>query len=160
MEINYPSGENAPKIPPLKFGPWMIPVVVVFLAFAAAGTIFYQVGPDEVGVVQRFGRYVRTTQPGLRIKIPFGVETAKNVKVTHVFKEEFGFRTVGIGGGRSTYAGRQGAGYDSRRTALQQRMIAGSGQPFLEESLMLTGDLNVAVVEWIVQYTIKDPRSE
>ena len=155
MEINYPGGDSVPKLPPLKAGPWVIPVVLVFLAFAAAGTIFYQVGPDEVGVVQRFGKYVRTTQPGLQLKLPFGIETAKLVKVTHVFKEEFGFRTVTTGV-RSVYAGRESSGYD-RRATLFKGMGAGGGQPFLEESMMLTGDLNVAVVEWIVQYTVKDP---
>jgi membrane protease subunit HflK len=99
-------------------------------------------------VVQRFGRYLRTANPGLHMKLPLGIETVQNVKVTHVFKEEFGFRTVAAGV-RSMFIGRED---ESRRTSRFP-----GGDSFLEESLMLTGDLNVAVVEWIVQYTVKDP---
>jgi len=95
----------------------------------------YSVGPDEQGVVQRFGKYVRTTNSGLHMKFPFGIETAKKVKVKYIFKEEFGFRTVKAGV-RSVY----------------------SPNKYLGESLMLTGDLNLAVVEWIVQYKIKDAK--
>ncbi len=95
---------------------------------------FYTVDADEVGVIQRFGQYIRTTEPGLHLKAPLGVETVKKVKVQRVFKEEFGFRTL-QGGVQTQY----------------------STQSFLDESLMLTGDLNSAVVEWIVQYRIKDP---
>lgn len=156
MEINIPN-DGSHHIPPLKAGPWLVPLVLIFLALAAAGTMFYQVGPDEVGVVQRFGKYVRSTEPGLRIKLPFGVETVKKIKVTHVFKEEFGFRTVSSGV-RTVYAGRGQApaskNFPFRRGGNRANY---SGDPFLEESLMLTGDLNVAVVEWIVQYTVKDP---
>ena len=154
MEINYPN-EGLPKLPPLKFGPWVVPLIILFLAFTAAGTLFYQVGPDEVGVVQRFGKYVRTTDPGLRMKLPFGVETVKKVKVTHVYKEEFGFRTVQAGV-RTIYAGRDQ--YIPQGTMRMNREFKGGGaDPFLEESLMLTGDLNEAAVEWIVQFTVKDP---
>ena len=95
---------------------------------------FYTVDADEEGVIQRFGRYVRTTEPGLHFKVPFGVETLKKVKVQRVLKQEFGFRTIRAGV-RSQY----------------------SQQDYSGESLMLTGDLNSAVVEWIVQYKIKDP---
>jgi len=153
MEINLPD-DGSNKLPPIKFGPWVVPVAVLIAAFLAAGTIFYQVGPDEVGVVQRFGKYVRSTEPGLRLKLPFGVETVKNIKVTHVYKEEFGFRTVGPGV-RTVYAGRES--YPGQGGMRGSRQFRGGNDPFLEESLMLTGDLNVAIVEWIVQYTIKDP---
>ena len=98
-------------------------------------TSLYSVGPDEEGVVQRFGKYVRTTNPGLHMKFPFGIETVKKVKVKFIFKEEFGFRTVKAGV-RTVY----------------------SDKNFLSESLMLTGDLNLAVVEWIVQYQVKNAR--
>lgn len=152
MEIRYPN-EGMPKLPPLKWGPWVLPIFLLIFAFSAAGSFFYQIGPDEVGVVQRFGKYMRTTQPGLHIKLPFGIETVKNIRVTHVFKEEFGFRTVSPGV-RTIYEGRD-TYENSVRVGRQGR--SGSGDPFIEESLMLTGDLNVAVVEWIVQYTIKDP---
>jgi membrane protease subunit HflK len=95
---------------------------------------FYTVGADEVGVIQRFGEYRRTTDPGLHSKIPFGMETVKKVKVQRVFKEEFGFRTTQ-------------AGVNTQY----------SSKDFTDESLMLTGDLNSAVVDWIVQYRVKDP---
>ena len=93
----------------------------------------YQVQPEEVGVVLRFGRYVRTTDPGLRLKIPIA-EIVRKVPVQRQLKQEFGFRT-------------EEAGVVTRY----------STQRFLEESLMLTGDLNVAVVEWTVQYRVSDP---
>ncbi len=97
-------------------------------------TMFYTVEADEVAVVQRFGKYVRREEPGLRTKLPFGVETVRKVKVQRIFKAEFGFRTEEPG----------------VRTRFSQRSIA-------EESLMLTGDLNVAEVAWIVQFRIIDP---
>lgn len=95
---------------------------------------FYQVDADEVGVVQRFGKYVRTTDPGLHFKLPFGVETVRKPKIQKVFKEEFGYRTTSPGV-QTQYAKAE----------------------YSDESLMLTGDLNSADVEWIVQYKIKDP---
>lgn len=95
----------------------------------------YSVGTDEEGVVMRFGKYVRTTPPGLHLKLPFGIESLKKIRVKYVFKSEFGFRTLKAG----------------KRTVYSPRS-------FKEESLMLTGDLNLAVVEWIVQYRIKDAR--
>lgn len=137
---------DLPKLPRFNPGPLWAPILIAVFVFSALGSIFYQVDPAEVGVVQRFGRYVRQTQPGLHMKLPFGVETVKLVKVTHVFKEEFGFRTVSSGV-RSLYDDQ-----DNRR-----RIQTGVTDPYLEESLMLTGDLNMAIVEWIVQYTVKDP---
>ncbi|MFN3535678.1 MAG: protease modulator HflK, partial [Desulfatiglandales bacterium] len=95
----------------------------------------YTIGADETGVVQRFGKFVRLSPPGLNFKLPAGIESLKTVKTRYVFKEEFGFRTVEPGI-RTTYA-TKGA--------------------FEAESLMLTGDLNVAVVPWVVQYRIEDP---
>ena len=94
----------------------------------------YQIQPEEVGVVLRFGRYVRTTDPGLRAKFPFAEEVLK-VPVQRQLKQEFGFRTIDAGI-RTQYA--------------SERQFAG-------EAVMLTGDLNVAVVEWIVQYRVADP---
>ncbi len=95
---------------------------------------FYSIGADEVGVILRFGKYVRTTDPGLHLKIPFGIESVRKVKVKKVFKQEFGFRTLKAGI-KTQY----------------------SSKSYLEESIMLTGDLNVAEVEWIVQYKVKNP---
>ncbi len=153
MEMNDSREGAVPNLPQFKLTPSMIPIAVLIFLFAAAGTLFYQVGPDEVGVVQRFGKYMRTTQPGLQMKLPFGIESVRNVKVTHVFTEEFGFRTVDAGVhsvffGRDSYS--QGQSNGGRRSV-------NADNPLLKESLMLTGDLNVAMVEWIVQYTVKDP---
>ena len=108
-------------------------IVAGLVVLAALFSSFYSVGPDEVGVIRRFGRYSRTTNPGLHIKIPF-IEQVNNVKVKYIFKEEFGFRTTKAGV-ISQYSQRQ----------------------YFDESLMLTGDLNVLEVEWIVQFKIKDP---
>jgi membrane protease subunit HflK len=94
---------------------------------------FYQVQPEEVGVVVRFGRYIRTSEPGLRAKVPF-VEQVSRIPVQRQLKEEFGFRTVDAG----------------VRTRFSEA-------DFNAEAMMLTGDLNVAVVEWIVQYRVADP---
>ena len=114
-------------------GIWII--IIALILFYMGSSIFYTVGVDEVGVVQRFGKYARTTPPGLNFKLPRGIEKVTKVKARHVYKEEFGFRTLKAGV-RTRYA---------------------SGSAYLNESLMLTGDLNVAVVPWIVQYRIKDP---
>jgi membrane protease subunit HflK len=112
---------------------WII--IIGFLIFYLGASTFYTVGVDEVGVVQRFGKYSRTTSPGLNFKLPRGIEKVTKVKVRYVYKEEFGLRTIQAGV-RTRYA---------------------SGSAYLNESLMLTGDLNVAVVPWIVQYRVKDP---
>src|SRR5438128_4957286 len=110
--------------------------LVLLGLFILAFTSYYQNEADEVAVVQRFGKYVRTTEPGPHLKIPFGVETVTKVPVQRQLKEEFGFETVSADV-RSQF-----------RTSPEQA----------QESSMLTGDLNVAVVEWIVQYRIKDPK--
>ena len=89
----------------------------------------YTVGPDEVGVVQRFGKYDRTVQSGLNYHMPFPIETVKTPKVTEVKRIEVGFRTVGKN---------------------QYRTVE-------RESLMLTGDENIVDAELIVQYKIKEP---
>jgi len=107
--------------------------LLVVIGVIALVSLLYQVQPEEVGVVLRFGRYVRTTDPGLHAKLPF-VEEVRKVPVQRQLKLEFGFRT--------------------EEPAVRTRFAAGS---FDEESVMLTGDLNVAVVEWIVQYRVTDP---
>jgi membrane protease subunit HflK len=104
-------------------------LVVLILLFGSV----YQIEPEEVGVVLRFGRYVRTTDPGLRFKIPL-VESVSKVPVQRQLKREFGFRTV----------------EPDVRTRYSQ---AG----YRDESSMLSGDLNVAIVEWIVQFRVNDP---
>ncbi|MBU1995893.1 MAG: FtsH protease activity modulator HflK [Candidatus Omnitrophica bacterium] len=109
-------------------------ILVVMIALFFAATSFYSVEQDEVGVIRRFGKYNRTAQPGLNWKLPFNIEKLDKVKDKRVFKEEFGFRTLE-------------AGINSKY----------SKKSFDEESLMLTGDLNVLDVSWIVQFTIKEP---
>ncbi|NOZ25492.1 MAG: FtsH protease activity modulator HflK [Nitrospirae bacterium] len=95
---------------------------------------YFTVDTEEVGVVLRFGKFVRTVNPGLNFKMPFGIEKVYKVPVERQLKLELGFRTTKPGI-RTEY----------------------SSKKYQEESLMLTGDLNAAEVEWIVQYRIKDP---
>jgi membrane protease subunit HflK len=128
QEYRFPRGVYA-----LRKG-WIPAVVIVIVAMVFLRTSFYQVGADEVGVVKRFGKYVSTTQPGLHMKIPFGVDSVTKVPVQRVQKEEFGFRTA--------------------KPGVKTEYAPGKA---LDESLMLTGDLNSAVVEWIVQFRISDP---
>jgi modulator of FtsH protease HflK len=105
--------------------------LLIVAALATLWDGFYQVGPDEAGVVLRFGAYSRTTGPGLRLKLPFG-EAVTKVPVQRQLRQEFGFRTDPVTAIRATGA-------------------------FADEATMLTGDLNVALVEWIVQYRVSDP---
>src|SRR5690349_16355781 len=65
-----------------------------FLVLFGLVTSFYSIDQDEVGVIRQFGRYNRTTEPGLHFKIPLGIEKLDKVKVTRIFKEEFGFRSI------------------------------------------------------------------
>jgi membrane protease subunit HflK len=112
------------------------PLAVGVLALAAiALTSVYTVNQDEVGVIQRFGRYIETTPPGLNFKLPLGIDTVTKVNVKRVQSEEFGVSAV-----EPDFRARQRAAADDTTLAL-----------------MLTGDLNVAVVPWVVQYRIKDP---
>ncbi|OVE79298.1 HflK protein [bacterium I07] len=126
-------GDEIIELPDIKKN-WIYLAVIGAVTLWLITSVLYTVGADEVGVIKRFGEYTRTTDPGLHLKIPFSVETVTKVKVQRVFKEEFGFRTLQAGI-RTEY----------------------SGKDFSGESLMLTGDLNSAVVDWIVQYVVKDP---
>ena len=130
-------GDLVEKFKSVKFpgSPLLILLIVLIVLIFLGSSMFYTVGVDEVGVVQRFGKYVRIAQPGLNFKLPRGIEEVKKVRVRHIFKDEFGFRTLEAGV-RTRYA---------------------SGSAYLDESLMLTGDLNVAVVPWVTQYRINDP---
>ncbi len=109
--------------------------ILAALIVAAGYASVYTVAPEETGVIQRFGRYVRLTGPGLHFKLPFGIETVGKVKTGRNFQMEFGYRTVE-------------AGVRSRFTE----------RGFKEESLMLSGDLNVVDLQWTVQYKIGDPK--
>lgn len=109
-------------------------VILLIIVIIVLASGLYSVDADEVGMVTRFGKFVRKTPPGLHLKIPFGMESVTKVKVKKIFKEEFGFRTVQPGV-RTQYSARS----------------------YQDESLILTGDLNVADVQWSIQYRIKDP---
>lgn len=113
----------------------LIPILALAgVALFGLATSVYSIDSDEVGVVLRFGKVVRQEPPGLHVKAPLGIEEVRIVAIQHVYKEEFGFRTKSADV-RTTYE---------------------EGE-YLEESLMLTGDLNMVKVEWSVQYRIKDP---
>ena len=100
---------------------------------------FYTVEPDEEAVVLRFGKYTGLPKPpGLHFKIPFGVDKVIKVQSKRVLQEEFGFRTISPAKFRPNYSNYSNDNFDN-------------------ESLMLTGDLNVADVEWVVQFQISDP---
>lgn len=114
----------------------VLAIVLGVVAVVVMAGSYYQIEPDEVGLVTRFGRFVRTTNPGPHAKIPFGIEKVQKVPVERQLKQEFGFRTL--------RGGAQGGGFQKDEKALA-------------ESVMLTGDLNVATVEWIVQYKVADP---
>lgn len=111
-------------------------VILGVLILLCLATSFYTVEADEIAVVLMFGKSVRQTEPGLHFKLPLGIERAINVPVRKVFKQEFGFRTLKAGVRTQ---------YDTRE--------------YSEESLLLSGDLNIADVEWVVQYKIKDPKA-
>jgi membrane protease subunit HflK len=108
--------------------------IIGFVVLILLAGSFYQVAPDEMGVILRLGKYVRSTDPGLHFKLPLGLEALTKVPVQRQLKLEFGFRTVRAG-------------------VNTQYAIPPDAQA---EAIMLTGDLNVVVVEWIVQYKIKD----
>jgi len=119
-----------------KFSGVFIIIIVLSLLFFGKSMI-YQVDTEEVGVVQQFGRFDRITKPGLRFKLPAGIEKVTKVPIAKVHKEEFGFRAV------------QGAD--------NSRYVDENSEQ--DVSMMLTGDLNVAIVPWIVQYWISDPEN-
>jgi membrane protease subunit HflK len=110
---------------------WIAIVVVIVVALGLLS--YYAVPTDSKGVVQRFGRFNRITEPGLHLKWPL-IETVSKPQVERKFKDEFGYRTLQAG--------------------IQSKY----GKKNAEESLMLCGDLSVAEVEWTVQYQIGDPK--
>lgn len=109
-------------------------IVIAFFGLFLFWSSWFTIGPEEVGVVMRFGEFQRQVDPGLSFKIPFGFESVNKVPVERQLKQEFGYRTISSGG--------------------QSRYTKGE---YINESLMLTGDLNLADVEWVVQYRIVDP---
>ncbi len=125
----FGSGKQGPRFAALA-------VIGVIVLLWIVFTSYYTVQPEERAVIKRFGAVIGIADPGLHFKIPFGIDQVQHVATERVLKQEFGFRTAGTQtGGRTAY------------------------QPadFEEESLMLTGDLNIIDVEWVVQYRINDP---
>lgn len=120
---------------------WLKPITVLLVLGGIAvlvllGTSFYIVQPNEEAVVTRFGKYLKTNGDGMHYKLPFGIDKHIVIRTKEVQTEEFGFRTE-RSGVRSSY----------------------SNNSFSHESNMLTGDLNIVDVEWIIQYRISDPKA-
>ena len=110
-------------------------IMIAALLLVAVGvwTAYYTVPSDSVAVVQRFGKYLKDVSPGLHFKLPMGIDIATIVPVKRQLKQEFGFTTPGAGDP-----------YQSPRDGKK-------------ETEMVTGDLNSALVEWVVQYRIAEP---
>lgn len=108
---------------------FLVLIAAAVVAALAALSSIYTVGPDQKAVVLRLGRYAATQGPGLHFRLPFGIDQVVKLPTERILHESFGSR-----------ADRSG-----------ERVVE-------QEASMLTGDLNVANVEWIVQYKISDPR--
>ena len=118
------------RIPSLFRGGWIAAILLILFGIWSG---LYTVPSDSVGIVQRFGKYINEVPPGLHLKIPFGVDIATIVPVKRQLKQEFGFSTPGAS---DPYQGAR----DPQK-----------------ETQMVTGDLNSALVEWVVQYRIAEP---
>ena len=131
MAQNIKFGDMDIQIPPFDFNKFgkFIPIIIILIL---ATFSFYTVNANENGVVLRLGKYSHTTLPGLRFKIPF-IDQVYRVQVDKQFKREFGFRTLKAGV-QTQYSKRN----------------------YYKESWMLTGDLNIADVRWIIQFKIKN----
>jgi membrane protease subunit HflK len=112
----------------------VILIIVGIIVVALLGTSVYIVDQTEQSVITRFGKFHNINAPGLHVRLPFGIDKLYLVNVTTVQTEQFGFRTL-KSGVSSSYAG------------------------LTNESTMLTGDLNIIEVEWIIQYRISDPKA-
>ena len=115
----------------------VIVLAVLAVAVLGAWTAYYTVPSDSVAVVQRFGKYLKNVPPGLHFKLPLGIDAATIVPVKRQLKQEFGFTTPGA---TDPYQSPRGGEKETKR-----------------ETEMVTGDLNAALVEWVVQYRISDP---
>ncbi|NBX29793.1 FtsH protease activity modulator HflK, partial [bacterium] len=133
----FSESSRRPRQPQLPAGGlplrWAVGAAVAVMLLAGLARGVYTVGPESVGVVQRFGRFVGTVGPGLRFKLPFGIDTVTILPVKRQLKMEFGFGTPGA--------------QNPDQASFEQEL----------ESDMVTGDLNAAHVEWVVQYEIDDP---
>lgn len=132
----FPDFPQFPRLPSGAGGlqlPLLLTAALGLLLMAGLARGVYTVGPESVGVIQRFGRFVGTAGPGLRFKLPFGIDTVTILPVKRQLKMEFGF-------------GSPNTTNPDQSSHEQER-----------ESDMVTGDLNAAHVEWVVQYEIHDP---
>jgi membrane protease subunit HflK len=107
---------------------------LVILALIVIWTSYYTVPAESEAVVLRFGKFLKIVEPGLHFKIPLGIDEYTEVQTRRQLKLEFGFYT---------------AGYSNPDQPSREQ---------LEEKSMVTGDLNAALVEWVVQYRISDPK--
>ena len=121
---------NIPRIPLRSIAGIAAVILLVMLAW----TSFYTVQAESEGVVLRFGKFLKTVEPGLHFKLPFGVDQVSVLPTRRQLKLEFGFVTPGY----------------------TNNYQPGTEGP--EERSMVTGDLNAALVEWVVQYRIEDPK--
>lgn len=112
-------------------------VAIVLLIVWAGVSSIYTVQPEGQAVVKRFGKFIAVKEPGLHFKLPFGIDTQTFVPTARVLKQEFGFSSKNL---------QHSKGSRYRKDAADQA-----------ESLMLTGDLKVVDVEWVVQYRVNDP---
>ena len=113
---------------------WIAAIFIGILLIVGLWMSYYTVGPESQGVVRRFGKYLQTVDPGLHFKLPFGIDVVTVLPTRRQLKLEFGFATPGY-----------------VTNPIQ------AGQEPDEEKSMVTGDLNAALVEWVVQYRIEDP---
>lgn len=132
-EVLRQAGERFKKALPGGGPRGVILLGAVILIGTGMWTSYYTVPSDSVAVVQRFGKYLKEVQPGLHFKLPLGVDLATIVPVKRQLKQEFGFTTPG---------------------ATDPYQSPSDGK---RETEMVTGDLNAALVEWVVQYRIADP---
>ena len=119
------------KPPPLRT---VAAILIGLLLIALVLSSYYTVGAESEGVVLRFGKFSKTVEPGLHFKLPFGIDAVTVLPTRRQLKLEFGFLTEGY-----TNPDQVGENQD-------------------EEKSMVTGDLNAALVEWVVQYRIEDPK--
>ena len=126
LEIDWSSLE--------RYRPLIIWLLPAFLLIGVVYSSIYTVQAESQGVVLRFGRYIKTVDPGLRFKLPFGIDQVEPVPVRRQLKQEFGFGTPG----------------STNETQVSNEQD--------QERSMVTGDLNTATVEWIIQYRIREPQ--
>src|SRR5258708_7567789 len=113
---------------------WIAAILLGILLIVALWMSYYTVGPESQGVVRRFGKYLQTVDPGLHFKLPFGIDMVTVLPTRRQLKLEFGFS----------------------RPSYPTNPIQADQEPD-EGKSMVTGDLNAALLEWVVQYRIEDP---